>query len=55
MTETQSGGPTASTETLSNLLHEERRDEPRAELTAHANATAADFEAAVKDRLGFWA
>ncbi|HEY7042074.1 MAG TPA: acetate--CoA ligase [Nocardioidaceae bacterium] len=42
-------------ETLSNLLHEERRFEPPAELAAQANATDADYEAAEKDRLGFWA
>ena len=45
----------ASNETLSNLLHEERRFEPPKELAAHANVTSADYDAADEDRLGFWA
>ncbi|MEU3842318.1 acetate--CoA ligase [Streptomyces sp. NPDC028635] len=47
---TDSGG-----ETLSNLLHEERRFPPPPELADAANATAADYERADADRLGFWA
>jgi acetyl-CoA synthetase len=42
-------------ESLSNLLHEERRFEPPADLAAHANATAQTYEAASADRLAFWA
>ena len=41
--------------TLSNLLHEERRFEPPAELAANANVTAGAYAEADKDRLGFWA
>ncbi len=41
--------------TLSNLLHEERRFEPPAELAANANVTADAYAEAEKDRLGFWA
>ena len=44
-----------SNETLSNLMHEERRFEPPSDLAANANVTAADYQAAEKDRLGFWA
>ncbi|MGY1437121.1 acetate--CoA ligase [Streptomyces reniochalinae] len=40
---------------LSNLLKEERRFAPPAELAAHANVTAAAYEQARADRLGFWA
>ncbi len=47
--------PEDSGETLSNLMHEERRFEPPAELAAHANVTTADYQAAEDDRLGFWA
>jgi len=47
--------PSDSNETLSNLLHENRRFEPPSELAARANVTAADYEEADKDRLGFWA
>ncbi|MDN5744184.1 MAG: acetate--CoA ligase [Nocardioidaceae bacterium] len=42
-------------ETLANLLQEERRFEPPAELAAAANATAADYDAASADPEGFWA
>ncbi|MFT4009702.1 MAG: acetate--CoA ligase [Nocardioidaceae bacterium] len=45
----------AETETLSNLLHEERRFEPPAELAANANVKAGAYEEAARDRLGFWA
>lgn len=44
-----------SNESLANLLKEERRFEPPAELAAHANATAEAYEQARADRLGFWA
>ncbi|MEU4860932.1 acetyl-coenzyme A synthetase N-terminal domain-containing protein, partial [Kitasatospora aureofaciens] len=44
-----------SSETLANLLREERRFEPPAVLAANANATTADHERAAADRLGFWA
>ena len=44
-----------SGETLSNLLHEERRFEPPPELAKHANVTNDDYDAADSDRLGFWA
>ena len=42
-------------ETLSNLLHEERRFEPPAEIAEHANLTAEAYERAASDREGFWA
>ncbi|MFF9129797.1 acetate--CoA ligase [Streptomyces sp. NPDC014806] len=42
-------------ETLSNLLHEERRFPPPPELADAANAAAADYERADADRLAFWA
>jgi acetyl-CoA synthetase len=41
-------------ETLSNLMHEERRFEPPADLAANANLTAAAYDAAADDRLAFW-
>ncbi|MFG2139013.1 acetate--CoA ligase [Streptomyces sp. NPDC048650] len=44
-----------SKESLANLLKEERRFAPPAELAAHANVTAAAYEQAAADRLGFWA
>jgi acetyl-CoA synthetase len=44
-----------SSETLSNLLHENRRFEPPAELASAANVTAAAYEQAATDRLGYWA
>jgi acetyl-CoA synthetase len=40
---------------LSNLLHETRHFDPPAELAAHANVTADDYEEAAKDRLAYWA
>src|SRR5882757_3775748 len=49
-----SRGPDMS-ETLSNLLHEERRFPPPASFAAAANVTAAVYEEAAADRLGFWA
>ncbi|GAA1747596.1 acetate--CoA ligase [Aeromicrobium alkaliterrae] len=41
-------------ETISNLAHEDRTFEPPADLAANANFTQATYEAAAKDRLGFW-
>ena len=43
-----------SDETLSNLLHEERRFEPPAELAADANVKADAYDQASADRLAFW-
>ncbi|WP_148573748.1 acetate--CoA ligase [Nocardioides caldifontis] len=42
-------------ESLANLLHEERRFEPPAELAASANVKAEVYEEAAADRLAFWA
>ncbi|CUR60589.1 hypothetical protein NOCA280038 [metagenome] len=42
-------------DTLSNLMHEERRFEPPAELAEHANLKAEAYQRATDDRLGFWA
>ena len=44
-----------SEETLSNLLHENRRFEPPAALAAAANVKADAYDAASADREGFWA
>jgi len=44
-----------SEETLSNLLHEERRFEPPADLAANANVKADAYDEAERDPLGFWA
>ncbi len=44
-----------SNESLANLLKEERRFAPPAELAANANVTAEAYEQAKADRLGFWA
>jgi acetyl-CoA synthetase len=44
-----------SEETLSNLLHENRRFEPPAELAANANVKADAYERSAADREGFWA
>ncbi|GII81218.1 acetyl-coenzyme A synthetase [Sphaerisporangium rufum] len=41
-------------ETLSNLLHENRRFAPPADLASAANVTADAYEEAAGDRLGFW-
>jgi acetyl-CoA synthetase len=43
-----------SQETLSNLLHENRRFEPPADLAAAANAKADVYDESEKDPLGFW-
>jgi acetyl-CoA synthetase len=42
-------------ETLSNLLQEDRRFEPPAQLAEHANLKAEAYERAASDREGFWA
>ncbi|GAA1113006.1 acetate--CoA ligase [Kribbella jejuensis] len=42
-------------EALSNLMHEERRFEPPAELAANANLKADAYERAAADFEGFWA
>jgi acetyl-CoA synthetase len=44
-----------SKESLANLLREERRFAPPAELAADANVKATAYEQAKADRLGFWA
>ncbi|GAU67806.1 acetoacetyl-CoA synthetase [Streptomyces sp. NBRC 110611] len=44
-----------SNESLANLLKEERRFAPPSDLAARANVTAAAYEQAAADRLGFWA
>ncbi len=43
-----------SNEALSNLAHEERRFAPPAAFAEHANLTAASYDEATADRLGFW-
>ncbi len=43
-----------SDDALSNLLHEERRFPPPAELSEHANVTAGTYAAAEADFEGFW-
>ncbi len=43
-----------SEETLSNLLHEERRFEPPADLAANANVTADAYDEADRDPVAFW-
>nr|WP_206323729.1 acetate--CoA ligase [Streptomyces sp. HNM0574] len=48
-------GDVVSNESLANLLKEERRFAPPADLAAHANVTAEAYEQAKADRLGFWA
>ncbi len=42
-------------ETLANLLQENRRFDPPADLAAEANLTAEAYDAAAQDREGFWA
>jgi len=44
-----------SDETLSNLLHENRRFEPPADLAANANVKADAYDEAETDNLAFWA
>jgi acetyl-CoA synthetase len=43
-----------SEETLSNLMHENRRFEPPADLAANANVKADAYDEADADRLAFW-
>jgi acetyl-CoA synthetase len=43
-----------ASETLSNLLHEERRFPPAAEFVAQANVQADTYDEATADRLAFW-
>ena len=43
-----------SNEALANLSHEDRRFPPSAEFAANANLTAADYDAAARDRVAFW-
>src|SRR5579875_323380 len=45
----------ATSPTLANLLHEQRRFDPPPELAANAIATASIYEEAARDRLAFWA
>ncbi len=40
---------------IDNLAHEDRIFEPPADLAAHANVKADEYERAAADRLGFWA
>lgn len=49
------GDVVSNESSLANLLKEERRFAPPAELAAHANVTAAAYEQAASDRLAFWA
>lgn len=55
MTNAESPQPEAQSEALSNLMHEERRFEPPAELAANANLKADAYERAAADLEGFWA
>jgi acetyl-CoA synthetase len=48
-------GVSMSNESLANLLKEERRFAPPADLAADANVTAEAYDRAAADRLGFWA
>ncbi|MFI8437070.1 acetate--CoA ligase [Streptomyces sp. NPDC079020] len=54
-TDTLGLGEVVSNESLANLLREERKFAPPAELAANANVTAQAYEQAEADRLGFWA
>ncbi|NGO44236.1 acetate--CoA ligase [Streptomyces ureilyticus] len=54
-TDTLGKGDVVSNESLANLLREERRFAPPADLAANANVTAEAYEQAKADRLGFWA
>ncbi|MBB5075619.1 acetate--CoA ligase [Nonomuraea endophytica] len=46
--------PGTEPQALSNLLHENRRFAPPADLAAAANVTAEAYDEAAADRLGFW-
>ncbi|MGW3322547.1 acetate--CoA ligase [Streptomyces virginiae] len=54
-TDTLGKGDVVSNESLANLLKEERRFAPPADLAAAANVTEAAYAQADADRLGFWA
>lgn len=54
-TDTLGKGDVVSNESLANLLKEERRFAPPADLAAAANVTKAAYTEAEADRLGFWA
>src|ERR671922_807375 len=54
-TDTLGKGDVVSNESLANLLKEERRFAPPADLASNANVTAEAYEQAKADRLGFWA
>ncbi|MEU7063817.1 acetate--CoA ligase [Streptomyces sp. NPDC046161] len=54
-TDTLGKGDVVSNESLANLLKEERRFAPPADLAAAANVTGAAYAQAEADRLGFWA
>ncbi|MDR3081495.1 MAG: acetate--CoA ligase, partial [Streptomyces sp.] len=54
-TDTPGKGDVVSNESLANLLKEDRRFAPPADLAAGANVTAEAYEQAKADRLGFWA
>ncbi|MET9958837.1 acetate--CoA ligase [Streptomyces sp. NPDC006326] len=54
-TDTLGKGDVVSNESLANLLKEERRFAPPADLAAAANVTQAAYSEAEADRLGFWA
>ena len=43
-----------TSQTLSNLLHENRKFPPPEQLAAHANVTADAYDEAAQDRLAFW-
>ncbi|MGH3425215.1 MAG: AMP-binding protein, partial [Nocardioidaceae bacterium] len=43
-----------SNESLSNLMRETRHFDPPAELAAHANVTASEYEEADRDRVAYW-
>src|SRR6476646_3295978 len=44
----------ATSETLSNLLHENRKFPPPEDLAAKANVTSEAYEDAARDRIAFW-
>ncbi|RZT15304.1 acetyl-coenzyme A synthetase [Kribbella sp. VKM Ac-2569] len=55
MTNAESPQSEGQSEALSNLMHEERRFEPPAELAANANLKADAYDQAAADFEGFWA
>jgi acetyl-CoA synthetase len=55
VTNAESPQSEAQSEALSNLMHEERRFEPPAELAANANLKAEAYDRAAADFEGFWA